>query len=378
MPNWQRQIKDYLAFSKKERKGIFVLLSLLVVLLLINMLLPFFFKNRPVDFSSFEKQFAEYETQLKYTTTDDSQFDKAGPSDNQNSLNNLKPFTFDPNSLPAEKWKEIGLSDQQIKVILNYRDKGGKFREKKDFAKIYSISEEEFKVLEPYIVIQSDGEEKKGISHDLKLNPFPFDPNKLTYEEGMKMGLHESVINAIINFRQKGGRFTSDNDFKKIYTLSEAEFEMLKPYIQISKDTSVIKIPKTNVMVELNSADSLDLQQLTGIGPSFSKRIIKYRDLLGGFHSKEQLREVYGMDSTRYNGIREYITVDPGQVKKININTVSIKEFTKHPYIEFYVAKSIINYRSTIGAYTDLNQIRDAKLIYTELFIKLEPYLSVK
>ena len=84
------------------------------------------------------------------------------------------------------------------------------------------------------------------------------------------------------------------------------------------------------------------------------------------------------MDSTRYNGIIENISIDPGKIRKININTVSIKEFTKHPYIEFYVAKSILNYRNEIGTFTDVNQIRDAKLIYNELFIKLEPYMTVK
>ncbi len=378
MPNWQRQIKDYLAFSKKERKGILILLSLVVVLLLINLLLPLFFKHEPTNFSELEKKIAEYELQLKKISPDASQFNNARPSGNPNSLNNLKPFAFDPNTLSPDKWKELGLSDHQIKVILNYRDKGGKFRGKKDFAKIYSISEEEFNVLEPFIEIKSLDADESDKPKALSLKPFLFDPNKITYDEGLSMGLHESVINAMINFRQKGGRFTSDNDVKKIYTLSEEEFKVLQPYIQISKDTSYTLPPKVNVVVELNSADSLDLQQLTGIGPSFSRRIIKYRDLLGGFHSKEQLREVYGMDSTRYNGIAQNISVDNCKITKININKVSIKEFTKHPYIEFYVAKSILNYRNEIGAFTDLNQIRDAKLIYNELFIKLEPYLTVK
>lgn len=377
MSNWQRQIKDYLAFSKKERKGIFILLSLMVVLLLINILLPLFLKPKPTDFSQFEKQIAEYESQLMNVTGVDSKYDKTGSSIT-GSPNNLTPFPFDPNTLPPDKWKELGLNEQQIKVIINFREKGGKFRVKKDFAKMYTICEEEFILLEPFIEIKSLDADKSDEPKALSLNPFPFDPNKITYDEGIQMGLHESVISAIINFRQKGGRFTSENDFKKIYTLSAEEFNILQPYIQISKDTILFIAKKANVLVELNSADSLDLQQLTGIGSSFSRRIIKYRDLLGGFYSKEQLREVYGMDSTRYNGIKENISIDPGKIRKININTVTIKEFTKHPYIEFYVAKSILNYRNEIGTFTDLNQIRDARLIYNELFIKLEPYMTVK
>jgi DNA uptake protein ComE-like DNA-binding protein len=84
------------------------------------------------------------------------------------------------------------------------------------------------------------------------------------------------------------------------------------------------------------------------------------------------------MDSTRYSGIASMVKVDRDQIKKININKVTIKEMTKHPYIEFYVAKSIINYRNEIGNYTDLAQIKEAKLIYPELFSKIEPYLSIK
>ncbi len=172
--------------------------------------------------------------------------------------------------------------------------------------------------------------------------------------------------------------FKSSSDLKKIYTLTEEEYSILEPFIQIAADTSMAFPLKKNVVIELNSADSLDLQQLRGIGPSFSRRIIKYRDLLGGFYSTAQLLEVYGMDSTKYLGIASQVTVDIEKIRKININKVSIKEMMKHPYIEFYVAKSIINYRNEKGAFTDIAQIREAKLIYNELFLKIEPYLSVK
>jgi DNA uptake protein ComE-like DNA-binding protein len=131
-------------------------------------------------------------------------------------------------------------------------------------------------------------------------------------------------------------------------------------------------------MVELNSADTLDLQQLKGIGPSFAKRIVKYRDMLGGYYSKTQLLEVYGMDSIRYNGFKDFIIVNTDSVKKIDINKATIKQLIKHPYIEFYTAKSIVNYRIKVGKYSDVTQLKDSSLVYTELYQKIAPYLIAK
>jgi DNA uptake protein ComE-like DNA-binding protein len=378
VPNWQQQIKEYLTFSKKERNGIFALLLLLAVLLIANLILPWFITNQPTDFSDFEKQIALFESQQAGISDHGSGKSKTAVGEINSEKVKLTPFRFDPNELPADEWKKLGLTEKQVNVILNYRNKGGRFREKQDFAKIYSISEQEYKILEPYISIELTSEvANKKDDSKTTINPFPFDPNTLTTEQAEEMGLHESVVNAIIKFREKGGRFKSSADLEKIYTLTKEEYAILEPFVRISNDTSLSLPAKKKVVVELNSADSLDLQQLQGIGPSFSRRIIKYRDLLGGFYSAEQLLEVFGMDSIRYRGIAGQVSVDNEKIRKININKVSIKEMTKHPYIEFYVAKSIINYRNEKGAFSDVKQIKEAKLIYTELFLKIEPYLSV-
>ncbi len=378
MPNWQRQIKEYLTFSSKERRGIFVLLLLLVVLILVNLFLPYFISRKPTDFSDFEQQIALFEAEQESYQDSISNRNEPGYTKSSGTGDKLTPFEFDPNELPPDQWKKLGLEDRQIKVILNYLNKGGRFRVKQDLAKMYSISEQEYRILEPYIEIKALPPDYKKADKETEITPFPFDPNNLTKEQGLEMGLHENVINAIISYRQKGGQFKSSSDLKKIYTLTEAEYSILEPFIQIPADTSLAFPTKKNVVIELNSADSLDLQQLRGIGPSFSRRIIKYRDLLGGFYSREQLLEVYGMDSTKYLGIAGQVSVDNEKIRKININKVSIKEMMKHPYIEFYVAKSIINYRNEKGSFTDIAQIREAKLVYNELFLKIEPYLSVR
>lgn len=378
MTGWQRQIKDYLTFSKTEQRGIFVLMLLNILLMSVNLLLPFFFNSKSSDFTEFEQQLEQFEKEQTEARAAKSRHFPADDDKNNLSSSKLTPFIFDPNELSEVEWLKLGLAEKQVKVILNYLEKGGKFRKTEDLAKIYTISEQEYEILEPYISIkESPGYIKDDGFKKPEINPFPFDPNTLTEEEGLKMGLNNSVIKAMIGFRQKGGRFKFATDLKKIYTLNEEEYAILEPYIQIAADTSISLPAKKKVVIELNSSDSLDLQQLQGIGPSFARRIIKYRELLGGYSRPEQLMEVYGMDSIRFNNLAQQLSVDKEKIRKININKVSLKEMTKHPYIEFYVAKSIINFRNENGDFASVNQILDAKLIYKELFLKIEPYLSV-
>ena len=177
--------------------------------------------------------------------------------------------------------------------IKNYEKKGGKFYKAKDLEKIYSISKDEYKILKPYIRI----EQNNKLADEPTINPFPFDPNSISEEDLIKMGMRESLIKTIINYRNKGGLFYTKEDFKKLYTITEVEFLQLEPYLNFEKDSlppEVKLIFTDTLLVDINTADSLDLQQLTGIGPSFSKRIIKYRELLGGYYDIKQVLEVYG------------------------------------------------------------------------------------
>ena len=290
----------------------------------------------------------------------------------------LTPFPFDPNNLPEEKWREIGLAPAQIAVIKNYETKGGRFYSPDDLAKIYSISEEEYGILKPFIKIKTVTKEKEKSKIDL--HPFPFDPNFTTKEDFTTIGLNTTLIKTILNYRDKGGAFREKEDFAKIYGLSEEAYLILEPYIEIKKDTlSIVSVSHEIIPLEINinTADTLDLQQLPGIGPSYSRKIVKYRELLGGYYQKEQLLEVYGMDSTRFNTIRSHIIINEGELFRININTATIKELIKHPYIEFYLAKSIIIYRQENGQFENTGQLLQANIAYEELYRKIKPYLKI-
>lgn len=218
-----------------------------------------------------------------------------------------------------------------------------------------------------------------------RITPFPFNPNKLPSEQWSKMGLKDWQIKVIKNFEAKGGKFNKKEDFKKMYCISPSEYTILEPFISIPEQKKEIegsiqqeKEKKQKVLIDLNTADSSSLLILYGIGPSFAKRIIKYRNLLGGFYSKQQLLEVFGFDQDRLDKIYDYCEVSSGQIRKININKVRTDELKKHPYFDYYTAKAIVDQRVKLGKFSSLQQIKEIPLIHEELFNKIRNYISIE
>lgn len=218
-----------------------------------------------------------------------------------------------------------------------------------------------------------------------KINPFPFNPNELPSEQWSKMGLKDWQIKVIKNYEAKGGHFYKKEDLKKMFCISPSEYAILEPYISIPAQKKEFAEVKTGlkevrkkVLVDLNTADSVTLLSLFGIGPAFAKRIVKYRNLLGGFYSKTQLLEVYGLDQDRFDKIAEYCEASPAGIKKINVNKVRTDELKKHPYFDYYTAKAIVDQRIVLGKYNSLEQIKQIPLIHDDLFNKIRNYLSLE
>lgn len=137
------------------------------------------------------------------------------------------------------------------------------------------------------------------------------------------------------------------------------------------------KAPKQVTIIELNTADSLQLLTLNGIGPVFAGRIVKYRKLLGGFYKKEQLLEVYGFDAEKFNLVKPYISVN-GNVTQLNLNTCTFKELNRHPYLDYEQVKAIFNLKKKLGSFQAVEDIKQIDLVNEELYNKLAPYLTVK
>lgn len=193
---------------------------------------------------------------------------------------------------------------------------------------------------------------------------FPFDPNTVTVEELMRLGLSQKQAEAIENYRNKGGRFRTKEDFQKMYTVSDTLYSRLKPFIEIAK-------------LELNSADSSKLVSLKGIGGYYADKIISYRENLGGFSNIEQLLEIRGIDSVRFAGFKENIYVDTSLIKKFNIWSVPAVFLASHPYIGEKRAKAIIRYKSVYETSAWLiDSLRRYNILDSSSLVRLEPYLN--
>ncbi len=297
-------------FSYTQKRGIFVLVSCIVVLLGANILLPFLKKeSKPQDFSEFEKQIASYEAELiKNKAENQNRYFNYSDVNRSFAENKLNPFPFDPNQMTSQRWTQLGLSEKQIRTIENFKSKGGKFRKKEDFRKMYCISAKEYEILAPYIQIEQ------------------------------------------ISFQNPTGQ----------------------------NSIAVEKYEKKKFTLDLNEADTLDFQELRGIGPAYSSRIVKYRNRLGGFYSKNQLLEVFGFTPEMLSKIESSITLNPENINHINLNIISLNELKKHPYLDYYQAKAIVQYREKNGKYKSVNDLLLVNLMTEEVFLKLKPYLIVE
>ncbi len=209
---------------------------------------------------------------------------------------------------------------------------------------------------------------------------FLFDPNGLAESDWVRLGLSPAQARSVKNFESKGGNFRYKEDVKKLYVISPEKYSELEPYIVLpEKSDSLPRYEKKRetIVMELNTADTTQLKKVDGIGSFLAARIVERRYFLGGFHSKEQLLEVYGFDEEKYKQVESSFTCDPSYVVKINVNTAQVADLKKHPYFTPGIANALVNYRKQHGNYQTLPDILKCKLITPVLYEKLSPYLTL-
>jgi competence protein ComEA len=180
---------------------------------------------------------------------------------------------------------------------------------------------------EPIPAYANSGEQKSII-----------DPNFASLEDLILTGFSLRIARTIINYREKGGKFRTTRDLKKIYGLTPEIFQSVEPFIRINNPASKPKFfTESATTININTADSVLFEKLPGIGPVLARRIIRYRTVLGGFYSPEQMREIYGITDSLFLRIRERLEADTVHIKKINLNTSSEKDLAHHPYAGKYI-----------------------------------------
>lgn len=228
---------------------------------------------------------------------------------------------------------------------------------------------------------------------------FEIDPNNAGKQELERFGFKSWMASNIIKYREAGGSFKKSTDLLKIYGMDSVWFKKIEPYININiaeknkepennkfSDSarhgeaadSFSAADRKNIFIKLNSSNKEEWMKLRGIGPIYAKRIIQYRQRLGGYVSKEQLLEVYGMDSILFYSIEEHILPDSIVPRKIALNTASFKELVRHPYISYEQTKLIIKTKSKVGTYKSPYDLYDLGIISNKDSMNmLLPYLNL-
>lgn len=245
------------------------------------------------------------------------------------------------------------------------------------------------------------------IPQEPKLTPFPFDPNTLTQEGWDSMNVPSYLGRTIRNYLSAGGGFTYKEDLQRIYLMKDEIYEELASFIQLpdrpeepssageqaaqvtrtdpSTDTNITastssddEASTADLLIDVNLADTMELRQVRGIGPAFSRRIVGYRRLLGGYTSTEQLREVYGMDSTRFEQISPFLTADTTfiDIHKVDLNMADFGQLIRHPYLDRNMVNAILNLRQQHGPFASADDIRRSHLIDDESWQRVSPYVT--
>ena len=210
--------------------------------------------------------------------------------------------------------------------------------------------------------------------------PYDFDPNRASYDTLLKIGLDTREAKTLVSYRNKGGKFRKPSDIRKVYGIDSLKSEKLMPHVVISPELSagadshppVQRKPQLN----LNRCDSTSLMALPGIGPVLSVRIIRYRNLLGGFARVDQLREVYGLPEETFQLIKDRVLADSSEVRKIKINSSDYKGLSRIPYIEKYEVSAIMKYRELAGRIKSIKDLVGNKILTPEKGRKVGAYID--
>lgn len=335
------KFKDIFYLQKKDRQALLTLLAIMIVCVSLTFLIQEKQNDAPVT-SQLDSTNSNQEKDASSAKIHHASKSHPLYSKEEGMVHEL--FPFDPNTASAEDFERLGLESWQARSIIRFREKGGIFSRPSDFARVYGITKRTYEVLLPFIQIADDykpaadfyGKEGYGRS-GRRYTPY--------YK----------------NREERYRRYDQDN------ASSEGKAED-------KTETKVYSYPhklRANEHIEINGADTTLLMKIPGIGSYYASRIVRYRERLGGFASAQQLEEIDGLPESAI----AYIKIDNQQIRKMNLNKLTLNQLKKHPYLNFYQAKEICDYRRLKGP---LHSIEDLKLLKDfppDEIDRLKPYI---
>lgn len=248
-------------------------------------------------------------------------------------------FPFDPNTATAEELQQLGLAPFQVRNIIKYRSKGGVYHSPMDFARLYGLTRKQYRALEPYITIGDDYEPASTLA---SVQAY------IAQKEADKQAAHAAYE-----------AYKAQNTYKP----------------NKGNDRDTLRYPlklKVGEHINLVTADTTQLKKVPGIGSGWARAILNYGKRLGGYVAVGQLQEIEGFPEETL----PYFSIANPQTEKINLNTATLAQLRKHPYVNFYQAKAICDYRRLKGKLTNLSQLHLLKDFTSEAIERLRPYVA--
>ncbi len=338
-----RLVPKWIYINYDEREGLYYLGGGIVFVIILFTVLENVITPKSEDFSHYDSLFVTVNSEKDL---------------NEKESKPGELFHFDPNTLSVDSLQLLDLPENVIRNLQSYISSGGRIKSREGLRKIYGITEEDYNRLAPFIRISSDNEIKKtGIE------------KQVHHHVNTETGEAVETENTPNEIPIKPSTYPEEN---RGYLSKEYRTQDKDQDVNGSSEYTPYKTSK-NKKVDLNHADEAVLQYVKGIGPTFSKRIIKYRELLGGFHHIGQLQEVYGMDIDLFLLIKDQVEIS-NHTRKLNLNTDNYRELV-HPYISPQEAKVIVAYREQHGDYQSVYDLLHIHILDNYFIERILPYI---
>jgi len=306
----------------------------------------------------------------------------------------LQPF--DPNADEYEQMRSSGVPSHIAASIVRWRSYGKVYRIREDLTQVSGMTDSIYALLKPYIIIADSLSPRRSISAprpakpdnpSLKSvrpreatpnEPFLIDTASATYLTRWGFSLRQAEV--VIRYRDASDGIRSEEQFRRCYVVSEVMAERLLPYI-IFSPAPVPDAPAAQLqdsLLEINSADSAALVAINGIGAKSASEIIRYRTLLGGYHSVEQISELKVITEENFAKILQQICCDSCKISKIDINFAGPKELERHPYVSARALRRIVKQRQLKGGWTRIEEMIDDDILSEDEAERLAPYLRFR
>jgi len=308
--NWKRFSIDYLAFTRKERIGLLVIVVLIISIWIFPKLtIP----DKP-EIAAVDTSWMSAANRLMKSQTEnepDGENTSALASDHLDgfsSKSNGNLFYFDPNTLTVEGWKKLGIKEKTAITIRKYLSKGGRFNESVDLKKIYGIHAEEYQRLAPYIRIQGR-EENAGDSQKLntespsnKRSYSIIEINSADTSAFISLpGIGSKLASRIVNFRDRLGGFYSVDQIAETYGLPDSTFQRIKPFLRLENGS----VNQLNI----NTATKEELKSHPYLKWNLANAIVEYRNQHGSFSSLDELKRISLITDEVFNKIKFYLAL---------------------------------------------------------------------